>query len=285
MFEEVTDLLWQLADRRGFLDGYVDAAIDEHAWRFYGESETPRVSDDVDPARGTDKAYRFLTLSVVGDEGERFIVGARQVASKQEKLEAMKELVELADERLFIRNVLLDRGFYGTMYAQTLEETGVNFVIRAQAGTRSKTLWEEADGGVNVERTTMSRSYAPYVSVDITRFVVPAKEEMEYEYLAFITNRELTRRQARRISEVYKRRWGIETSYRVTGDFLPKTTSKDFALRQFYYQMAVLLYNTWVIVNAVVAERIGQPGEASPLVTAKYLLVVLRNKHDEQGIT
>jgi hypothetical protein len=49
--------------------------------------------------------------------------------------------------------------------------------------------------------------------------------------------------------------------------------------------MAVLLYNTWVVVNAVVAESIGHPPEASPPVTAKYLLVVMRNKHDEQGFT
>jgi hypothetical protein len=49
--------------------------------------------------------------------------------------------------------------------------------------------------------------------------------------------------------------------------------------------MAVLLYNTWVVVNAVVAESIGHPPEASPPVTAKYLLVVMRYKHDEQGLT
>jgi hypothetical protein len=49
--------------------------------------------------------------------------------------------------------------------------------------------------------------------------------------------------------------------------------------------MAVLMYNVWVLVNSVVAESIGHPPEASPPVTAKYLLVVWRNKHDEQGIT
>lgn len=122
-------------------------------------------------------------------------------------------------------------------------------------------------------------------SIEITRFVISAREEVDYEHVAFITNVEVTRRQAKRLGERYPLRWAIETSYRVTNDFLPKTASKDFALRQFYYRMAVLLYNTWIIVNAVVLEIIGHPPEESPPVTAKYLLVVLRNKHDEQGIT
>lgn len=208
----------------------------------------------------------------------------RHVASKQEKLEAVKDLVEEAQERLFVRNVMLDRGFYGTLFAQALTETGVNFVIRSQTGYKSKQMWEDAEDGVAVERTTMSRSYAPYESVEITRFVVPA-EDADSDYMAFITNRELTKRQARRIGKAYKRRWEIETSYRVTRDFLPKTTSKDFALRQFDYRMAVLLYNTWVMLNTVVTESLGLPADASPPVKAKYYLTVLRNKHNDQGIT
>jgi IS4 transposase len=260
----------------------VDTAIDGHAWLYYGEDNTVRVST-VDPDQGTDKAYKFLTLSVIGDDGEKFTLAVRQVASKQEELEAVKDLAEIADERLYLRDVFLDRGFYGTLYAQALTETGVNFVIRAQKGSRSKTLWKNAGNGVNVERNVeMSRSYAPYESVVVTRFVVPAGDDVDDEYVAFITNRELTRWQARRVGATYKRRWGIETSYRVTGDFLPKTASKDFALRQFYYQMAVLLYNVWVLVNAVVAESLGVAVDASPPVTAKYLLIVMRNKHREE---
>lgn len=284
MFDAVSDVLWGMAKRRGYCDGYVDLAIDGNAWRFYGDVETPRVST-VDPDRGTNRAYEFLTLSIIGDEGEKFTVAVQQVASEQEKLEAVKEMVGIGNERLFVREVVLDRGFYGVLFAQALLETGVNFVIRAIRGAKSNEMWEEAEDGVNIERATMSRSRAPYESVTITRFVVPARESMDVEYVSFITNRELTQRQARRIGETYERRWGIETSYRVMGNFLPKTASTDVALRVFYYRMSVLLYNMWVLVNAVVSESIGHPSDASPPVTAKYLLIILRNKHDEQGTT
>jgi IS4 transposase len=197
----------------------------------------------------------------------------------------VKDLLEEADDRLFVRDAMLDRGFYGTLYAQAMKETGVHFVVRAQLGYKSKKMWENAEDGVNVERVTMSRSYAPYESVEVTRFVVPAREDADAEYMSFITDRELTERQARRIGRAYKRRWGIETSYRVINDFLPKTASKDVGLRVWYYRMGVLLYNVWVLVNGVVAKSLDLDSGASPPVTAKYMLTVLISKHGDQSIT
>lgn len=285
MFRKASDLLWQIADRRGFLDGIVDVAIDEHAWRFYGDSDTARVST-VKPDRGTKYAYEFLTLSVIGDSGEKFTVAARQIASKQEKLEAIRELMEMADERLHVGWSVMDRGFSTVLFAQAMNDTGVNFLCRGRKNAKTKAMWEDAEDGVNVEHDVeMSRSRPPYESVTVTRVVVAAKESSNDEYMAFITNWEVTERQAARLAETYVRRWAIETSYRVTKDFLPRTTSTDFALRQFYYQMAVLLYNVWVLVNAVVARSLGLDEDASPPVTAKYLLTVLRNKHDEDDVT
>lgn len=284
VFNAVEELLWEIADQRGLTDNFVDVAIDEHDWLFYGDSDAPRITS-VDPNRGTNKAYEFLTLSVVGDDGEKFVVGVTLVASRQEKRESIKDLLEEADDRLYVRDAYLDRGFYGTIYAQAMKETGVNFVGRAHLGSKAKKMWENAEDGVNVERVEMERSRAPYESVEVTRFVVPARDDADAEYMAFITNRELTTKQARRIGRDYKRRWGIETSFRVINDFLPKTASKDVGLRVWYYQMGTLLYNVWVLVNSVVAEALGLDKEASPPVTAKYMLTVMISKHGDHSIS
>jgi IS4 transposase len=284
VFNAVEELLWEIAEQRGLTDNFVDVAIDGHDWLFYGDSDAPRITS-VDPNRGTNKAYEFFTLSVVGDDGEKFVVGVKQVTSRQEQMEAVKDLLEEADDRLFVRDAYLDRGFYGTFFALAMKETGVNFVVRASLGAKSKKMWKNAEEGVNVERATMSRSRAPYLSVEVTRFVVPARDDADAEYMSFITNRNLTKKQARRIGRDYKRRWGIETSYRVINDFLPKTTSKDIGLRVWYYQMGTLLYNVWVLVNSVVAEALGLDKDASPPVTAKYMLTVMISKHGDHSIS
>lgn len=290
MFDVLSEVLWNIADRLGYTDGITDVAVDEHDWLYYGGSDTPRISH-VDPNQGTDKAFAFVTLSIIGDEGEKFIVGVIQVASRHEKFLAVRELVETASERLFVRDVVADRGFYGTLFAKAFEDAGENYVIRAQMGTKTNKMWdkvkdnEKKEDRVAVERVEMSRSRAPYVSVHVTRIVVAARDSVDYDYVTFITNRKLTRRQAKAIARSYLKRWGIETSYRVTGDFLPKTASRDFAIRQFYYHMAVLLYNVWIIINALVADSIDHPDDASPPVRAKYLLVVFRTIRGGSPVT
>jgi IS4 transposase len=64
-----------------------------------------------------------------------------------------------------------------------------------------------------------------------------------------VTNRDVTRDIAQPLAEAYRRRWGIETSYRKVTEFLPKTSSPTFSVRLFYFLFAVALYNLWVLTN------------------------------------
>jgi IS4 transposase len=58
------------------------------------------------------------------------------------------------------------------------------------------------------------------------------------------------------ILKLYKKRWGIETSCRMIGQFQPKTTSNSHVIRVFYFVLAVLLYNIWVLLNARVKTHV-----------------------------
>jgi hypothetical protein len=51
------------------------------------------------------------------------------------------------------------------------------------------------------------------------------------------------------IRRMFRKRFAIETSYRMINQFLPKTTSKLYSLRKLYFYLAVLLYNIWVFIN------------------------------------
>lgn len=76
LFDSINELLWEIADERELTDRFTDVAIDENSWLYYGDSDTPRILE-VNPKRGTDKAFQFLTLSVIGDGGERFTVAVK----------------------------------------------------------------------------------------------------------------------------------------------------------------------------------------------------------------
>jgi len=66
------------------------------------------------------------------------------------------------------------------------------------------------------------------------------------ELLVFAMNTDLKPKAIRRM---FRKRWAIETSYRMINQFLPKTTSKLYSLRKLYFYLAVLLYNIWVFIN------------------------------------
>ena len=66
------------------------------------------------------------------------------------------------------------------------------------------------------------------------------------ELFIFATNTDLKPKMMRKM---FRKRWAIETSYRMINQFLPKTTSKVYSLRKLYFYLAVLFYNLWVFVN------------------------------------
>jgi len=67
---------------------------------------------------------------------------------------------------------------------------------------------------------------------------------MQKELLVFATNTDL-----KPIRRMFRKRFAIETSYRMINQFFPKTTSKLYSLRKLYFYLAVLLYNIWVFIN------------------------------------
>lgn len=55
----------------------------------------------------------------------------------------------------------------------------------------------------------------------------------------------------------YRRRWGIETSYRKIKESKAMTRSTSNTVRMLYFMTAVIVYNAWQLVNIIVAIAIG----------------------------
>ena len=53
-------------------------------------------------------------------------------------------------------------------------------------------------------------------------------------------------------SELYRRRWRIETNNREVEKFRARTTSRSMKIRRMYYVLAALLYNIWIVMRNVV---------------------------------
>jgi IS4 transposase len=79
---------------------------------------------------------------------------------------------------------------------------------------------------------------------------------------------------AARMVRAYGNRWGIENGYKKVGHFLPRSGSKDPALRFFGFAFAATLYNCWRLVDLLVKLTVEDNPDYTPLVTASRFLAV-----------
>jgi len=247
-FDRVRDAVLDKVARNRLFTQPVDVAIDVHDWLYYGDSETPHVSR-TNPDRGTDSAYKFATICIV-DPSVRFTLGwvALDGDGTDELADALRQLVSQAREYIEINRIYLDRGFYRVHLALTLQELDVEFVIRATQTRKVQRCIAEHDEDTFVTEYEMARSNPPTGRTKVRLVVVP-HQSREDDHFCLVTNREVTSDFAQPLAEAYRRRWGIETSYRKITEFLPKTSSPTFSVRLFYFLLAVALYNLWVLTN------------------------------------
>ncbi|WP_302848178.1 transposase [Natronobacterium gregoryi] len=186
--------------------------------------------------------------------GTRFTLDvlALEANGFREKRETVRSLLETAQEYVAIRHVYLDRGFYQVHVVAELEQHDVDYIVRARPSKGMKGRLS-ADAETVVDDYLMQRKREPTASVPVTVFAVPRRSK-EGDSVWFVTNLELTPGSARAYAAVFRRRWGIEPSYRQIGDFLPRTPSPTFSVRLFYFLFAVALYNLWVLANVLVTE-------------------------------
>jgi hypothetical protein len=227
---EVVDKMKKL----GALSKPLTLAVDWHDIMYYGDPAAEGVVGAM-PKNGSCRAYRFATASVLVN-GERLTLAVAPMLDKS-LLGHVRSLLECVFELgVKVKLVLFDRGYYSIELIRYLEAAGVGFIIPIPAFLKGLAAGED--------RTYTTRTHKKRNGEQVSFRLVTLKDGRDF-YI-FATN---TRLSPKRIRKTFRRRWGIETTYRMIGMFLAKTTSKLYRLRLLYFFLAVLLYNLWVLRN------------------------------------
>lgn len=84
--------------------------------------------------------------------------------------------------------------------------------------------------------------------------------------------------------DLYGRRWDIETGYRVQKEnFYPKTTSKNYNVRLFYFLFSQLLYNAWILTNIAVSLHLHGEIRDEKIVTAQEFVTQFFKAYIDYG--
>lgn len=238
---------------RKLLKSKLPVAIDLTELPYHGQ----QAEDEAYVRRGRAKSgtthfYVFATLYVV-KKNRRYtlaIVLMRQAETAQDVVE---RLLARGDQLgLRVKRLYLDRGFDNNGLVAYLKKqsfpTIIPLVVRGkQGGSRALLV------GRKSYTTTYERRSTVYDQETLPLYIVGKYSKGKYKRqgvfrFAYIVVGPL-KRQPAQIAEEYRRRFGIETSYRLMNTVRARTTCKIATFRLFLVALAFLWLNLWQYVK------------------------------------
>jgi len=262
-------------------------AIDLNLIPYYGEpssAEIPYIYRS-QAKDGTCSFYASATLYVI-KKGKRVNLAIRGVRWLDTKVAIITYLLaELSDLKIKIKKLYLDREFFSVSVIGWLIALGVPFIMPAIK--RGKT------GGINQflhgkksDKTSykMSGNQGKSVTFDlwvVCRYKKGKRGKKGIEYLVYVVSK--VKASLTCIRENYRKRFGIESSYRLKNLCRIRTTNKKPTLRLLFVGISFLLVNIWV---TFLWRRISQPRRGGRLIyrdifPLKLMLSFLRQAVDQ----
>ena len=236
--------------------------IPYHGQPLQDEQEIYRSS----PKSGTTHFHAYASAVVV-HKGHRYTLALTHV----ERGEAMKKVVQrlIATVRrrsVKIKFLLLDKGFFSVDVISYLKRAGHGFIIPAVARGRKPKRGKKPTGLRALLKkkhgyfahTMTSNSGAKRRTTKLT--ICVASKSYRHKKTNKQRQKKLlyavwkVRLSPREIRELYRRRFGIETSYRQMNEARIRTCTRDPRQRLLFVGIALVLRNVWVWLHFKLAK-------------------------------
>jgi hypothetical protein len=269
--------------RRGWL-----VAFDTHLVPYYGRSNPYLVGG---PKKlGTKWFYAYAT-AVLLHRGRRYTVGLVAVLPHTPMHEIVGTLLEqIARKGLKIKGVVLDSGFDSGDTLLLLQERSIAYTVplrrKGNARNRRNRLFDAAHGTVAVAEWTTDKTRRR-----VSTAVVVWRGRPQVRVFAFGGWGPVQARRAHGIAaqqrRLYRRRFGIETSYRQKNQAQAPTTSADPVYRLLLEGVAYLLRQLWVRLSEAGVKESGASSGRRPqplrvCTLLDWLVDRLQQEHPER---
>lgn len=269
-------------------------AIDEHRDPFYGDRSTAAVTGG-QKKHGSKYAFGYATCVIVHLR-HRFTIGLIALTGGEKPHQVVEALLEQVRRRgLKVRGVVLDSAYDSGDTLLLLQQRGLCYTVplRKKGGgkggnNKRNALWDLEAGAVARAEWKTDRGNRP-VSTQVVVVQRPGEEGKKVYAFGGWGEAE-ARGQQRRAALArrwYRKRFGIETSYRQMRQAKAKTTKKDVRYRLLLIGIALILRQAWVWLTAQVARQMRlRPGAWVALLPlarmAQWLADSLRSIYKEE---
>jgi hypothetical protein len=231
-------------------------AIDLHLRPYYGQRQHVPVRGGKKKA-GTKWFWTWATVAVV-EHGQRWTVAMTPVGPGSALADVLARLLDYVKEaKIPVKMVLVDREFYAAPVIAALQSRGLPFLMPAirrgqlqgcNGPTGTRRFFQPGTIGF-FEHTWTARGKSKGQRVTVRIACVPRKVDDRRRTPLVFAFQGVSSQQLLWYRETYRRRFGIETSYRQLGEGLAKTTTKCVAWRMILIAVALWMRNLWVWRN------------------------------------
>jgi putative transposase len=252
--------------RRGRPRRRYPLAIDIHSVAYFKRQRPlpPHVRGGA-PQPGTSYGHFYATASLLR-KGQYFVVALTPYDPDQNQADLVRTLLRQATANGFpARYILLDRGFWSTAVLAYLQHARYPFLIPVVARGRQPTtgtrkFFHGCKTGWYTYRLTQrhgQRSVTVTIAVQRRNWAGHKGKRGRYAWVYALWRMDLSTVQW--VRQSYRRRFRIESSYRLLEAARGRTSSRDEGWRLWYVVLAVLLLNAWLALR----RQAGRPGARS----------------------
>lgn len=218
------------------------------------------------PKSGTTHFHAYATAAVI-HKGHRYTLALLHVEYSQKMKEVVQRLLKIIRKRgVKVRYLLLDKGFFSVEVMTYLKRAKLGFIIPAIVRGRKPKGRKKATGLRAIRkkkngyyRHTLqgkiggkSRTTRMTICVTSKSYTHKKTGKRRTKKLMYAISK--VRLTPREIREMYRTRFGIETSYRQMHEARIKTCTRDPKLRLLFIGIALVLRNIWVWLHFKLAK-------------------------------
>ncbi|RCJ14466.1 transposase, partial [Nostoc sp. ATCC 43529] len=252
-FEEIEAQVNQSLKSRiplGLKKGCLKIAIDLNLICYYGKptlEELPYIYRS-QAKSGTHSFYAYATLYVITNN-KRVTLAVRGVRKLDTSVAIITYLLaELESLKIDIKKLYLDRGFFNTPVIRWLQALDIPFMMPAVKTGKKGGIKQFLKGKKSYKTTyTITRNEDDSVTFDlwiVCKYRKGKRKKHGIQYFAYVTYKIKTNLDY--IYQDYRKRFGIETSYRLKNICRIRTNNKNPVLRLIFIGISFLLVNIWV---------------------------------------
>ena len=249
------------------------------------------------PKSGTSHFHAYATVCVL-HKGFRYTVALAPVVKGEEMKTIVKRLPDQCKSiGLKCKLLLLDRGFYSVNVISYLKHAQVPFVMPVIIRGRKATKDQPA-GGTRKYRNRKKSGFDRYE----IKTKVKGKESKTWFYVCVCCKNQNGKHgkrggksytfayyhvdsgRAKWYFETYRKRFGIETSYRQSNECRIRTSTRKPQLRFLYFALSMLMRNCWIWFERTYVRNNGRRQERESYFSFKDLLGRLRNSLEKDLI-